>query len=293
MTLLHIRAQSISQTVMQWLRRGPAQARVLASFEHAYDLLTDEGEVIALVSPSVGNGPLNVVLESSIPPFADLERDEPVNLMEHTITVGSFTVDLRSAAVWDPRPDWDSLRANQDRALFRLPVLRDLCVRLGPPDSLVPIIAPPAPTVGDDNPVISTLRETIGLLAQGWMHSHRSLREAGRRLTGLGIGLTPSGDDFLVGMMHWAWLGYPEPGHFCKIITETNSQTTSLSSALLRAASLGECSEAWHDLLTALFGVSESGIEAAVRAILAHGATSGADALTGFVWSGFQSAGLN
>jgi hypothetical protein len=125
------------------------------------------------------------------------------------------------------------------------------------------------------------------------MQSHRSLREVGRRLTGLGIGLTPSGDDFLVGLMHWAWLGYPEPGRFCKIITETSTQTTSLSSALLGAAARGECSEAWHDLLIALNGEKESGIETAVRAILAHGATSGADALTGFVWSGLQSAGLN
>ena len=288
-----IHAQSISQTVMQWLRRGPAQARILATFEHACDLLSNKGQIIALVSPSVGNGPLNVVLESSIPPFADLERDESVELTEHAITVGSLKVDLRSADVWDPRPDWASLRGNQDRALFRLPALRDLCVRLGPPDSLVPIIAPPAPTVGDNNPFISTLRETIGLLAQGWMQSHRSLREVGHRLTGLGIGLTPSGDDFLVGLMHWAWLSHPEPARFCATMIESTTQTTSLSSALLRTAARGECIEAWHDLLIALNGEKESGIETAVRAILAHGATSGADALTGFVWSGLQSAGLN
>jgi len=46
----------------------------------------------------------------------------------------------------------------------------------------------------------------------------------------------------------------------------------------------GECDAAWHDLLAVLAEDRASGLEAAVRAVLAHGATSGADMLAGFVY---------
>ena len=36
---------------------------MLANYHRACNLVTTEGEIIALVGPSVGNGPLNIVIE--------------------------------------------------------------------------------------------------------------------------------------------------------------------------------------------------------------------------------------
>ena len=279
-------AQTVSQTIREWLHQGPLEAQVLATFEHACDLITPSGEVIALVAPSVGNGPFNVVLESPTPLLADLEPAASAELTENTITIGTFEVDLRTATVWDPKPDWSLLRTHQDGALARLPALRDLCVDLGPPGSLAPLLSSRDSIGTGDNPAVGVLCETLGALAPGWEQRSRSLRELGHRLTGLGVGLTPSGDDFLVGMMHWAWLGLPEPARFCQIVTESCNRTTSLSSALLRAATRGECNAAWHSLLVAMCAGDDSGIDRAAQAVLSFGATSGADGLTGFIWAG-------
>ena len=56
-------ARSFSRPVREWLEGGPGAVHVLAVFERACDLVTSDGEVIALVSPQIGDGPLNVVLD--------------------------------------------------------------------------------------------------------------------------------------------------------------------------------------------------------------------------------------
>jgi hypothetical protein len=112
-----------------------------------------------------------------------------------------------------------------------------------------------------------------------------SLRSGAAQLAGLGGGLTPAGDDFLTGAMLWAWLAHPASAGYCAtLLSASITETTILSAALLQAASWGECSAPWHDMLGALAGGSDAELERAVQGVLAHGHTSGADALAGFLW---------
>jgi hypothetical protein len=127
-------------------------------------------------------------------------------------------------------------------------------------------------------------------LREGWEGDLQRLQEGAAGLAGLGGGLTPAGDDFLAGAMVWAWLAHPAPAPLCRALVEVAiPRTTTLSAALLRAAARGECSAPWHALLAALSAEpSEEGeaeIRAAVHGILAHGATSGADGLAGFLYT--------
>jgi len=85
------------------------------------------------------------------------------------------------------------------------------------------------------------------------------------------------------------WLAHPTPRSLCRALVEAAApRTTTLSAAFLRAAAQGEWSAAWHVLLAALNEGTEVEITAAVQDVLAHGATSGADALAGFLWIGSQ-----
>jgi hypothetical protein len=113
------------------------------------------------------------------------------------------------------------------------------------------------------------------------------LSAAARQLAGLGNGLTPAGDDFLTGVMLWAWLAHPQPQRFSALLAETAvPRTTTLSAAFLQAAAEGECSIAWHRLLQALAAGDERNLVGVVASVLATGQTSGADALAGFLWLG-------
>lgn len=104
------------------------------------------------------------------------------------------------------------------------------------------------------------------------------------KLAGLGIGLTPAGDDFLMGAMYAAWMIHPQ--ELAKNITEEIADiavplTTSLSGAWLRSAAKGEAGELWHEFFDAL--IEDKNIYLPMSKILSVGETSGSDALAGFL----------
>jgi hypothetical protein len=105
-------------------------------------------------------------------------------------------------------------------------------------------------------------------------------------LAGLGGGLTPSGDDFIIGAMYALRL-YVEPARADEISRHladaSGAKTVRISQAWLKAAARGEASLTWHRLCGALLKGDPAGIESSARDLLAVGHTSGADALAGFI----------
>jgi hypothetical protein len=291
--MTQIVARSISRPVRERLHRSCRDrfdARVLAVFERACDLVTNDGDVIALVSPQIGDGPLNVVVDGAAGLFAWAHIGAPVKLEleEERLWVGGLAIDLKEAASWEPCPDWATLRARQTVMASCLPLLHATCLRHAPAGSLLPLLGAPPRGDGVVGGTLAAAREATQALWDGWAGDLERLREGAAGLAGLGGGLTPAGDDFLTGAMLWAWLAHPAPAHLCSALAEAAvGRTTTLSAAFLRAAARGECSAPWHALLAALSeGLSDEGeatITAAVREILARGATSGADSLAGFL----------
>jgi len=319
-----IPAQSISRTVRQRLDAAPFAARVLAVFEHACDLVASDGDVAALVSPRIGAGPLNVVVDAGPEAFRGLEAGMSVCLERGCLHVGPLTVSLEDAVVWEPRPDWEQLRACATACGQRLRLVRATALRLAPTGSLLPLVdaataggqdsvlcslvaarlacgsgeaasRPGSAAEGDPlsssppqalDAVLTAVARALQALRAGWQGHAVLLRDGASQLAGLGGGLTPAGDDWLCGAMLGAWLAHPDPGWLCERVVEAAAgRTTFLSAAFLRAAGRGECASTWHRLLAALCVGAPAETEAAVRDVLSLGATSGADALAGFLWA--------
>jgi hypothetical protein len=102
----------------------------------------------------------------------------------------------------------------------------------------------------------------------------------------LGVGLTPAGDDFLLGIIYGLWAdGGREPARTRQIAAciaaAAAARTTTLSAAWLTAAARGEAGRPWHNLITALR--DNKNVPQTIDHILATGHTSGADALAGFI----------
>ena len=112
------------------------------------------------------------------------------------------------------------------------------------------------------------------------------ITEATRQLIGLGIGLTPSGDDYLVGLLlvlnHSAAADSFKLSAIKKTILDNLEATTSVSQAYLQAALERRYSEPLRDLLVAFTGQADT-YESALQTVLAHGATSGQDTCTGMI----------
>lgn len=265
--------------------------RVLAVFPRCCDLVSSEGpdpqRVIGLVTPEIGDGPLNIVVNVGvwIPEAAEPGMEAQADAQH--VKVGRLTIDLSEAEIWEPRPDWSTLRPNRGTIRARLPALHASCLERAPAGSLLPLLEEGSRGDPPRETVLSASRSAAKALEAGWAGDPVRLHEGVTRLAGLGGGLTPSGDDFLCGAMLWAWVAHPTPGSFCRVIVEIAApRTTRLSAAFLAAAARGECSAGWHALLDALAQGDDVGVAAAARVVLARGATSGADALAGFVWAG-------
>lgn len=106
------------------------------------------------------------------------------------------------------------------------------------------------------------------------------------RLAGLGGGLTPAGDDFIMG----ALLGLRSIVRFETssriaeaILSIVIPRTNSLSAAWLQAAAKGTTHETWHRFFEAIEQGSREKMEAAAIKIMGIGHSSGADAMAGFL----------
>ncbi len=319
-----VKALSISRPVFDMMKREYLAGRVLANYRRACNLLTSEGAIIALVGPAIGNGPLNIVIEET----RVLEHVKPGLLAVFSdaqfILGDSLVVSLDGAQLWRPEVDWGRL-ATQPRRLERN--LAALCSWLsqndisqsapaGLPDpaawrriwqsaastcDLLSLVldekkGPRAREDGTRSPqnraFLTMARAAIKGLMQSLQDGDRSgIRENAALLAGLGPGLTPAGDDYLVGLMAGLRL-WPaplensglSPEEACPIILEaTEGRTTLLSRAFLHSAKEGLFGENWHGLLTELARGETIGIQRAAGRILSSGATSGADALAGFL----------
>jgi hypothetical protein len=103
-------------------------------------------------------------------------------------------------------------------------------------------------------------------------------------LIGLGPGLTPSGDDYLCGIM--IALTHTKGASLRNRLWQAlephvSERTGDISLAHLAAAAEGFGSAALHDLLAAIVEGSSEAVPEALRAVTAIGHTSGWDALAG------------
>ena len=106
-------------------------------------------------------------------------------------------------------------------------------------------------------------------------------------LVGLGPGLTPSGDDFLTGLLLARdLLERPSPAPLKEAIRARLALTTNAGKTLLYGALEKRYPFYLHEFARAWSSAQDSGEEAAaVISALAHGSTSGTDALAGLVFA--------
>lgn len=101
---------------------------------------------------------------------------------------------------------------------------------------------------------------------------------------GAGIGLTPSGDDFLQGMLLIEQaIGQSDALAQCVQQALQERSTTDVSLAYYHALFAGKVNTSWVNLLTAVKEGQQASLKAAVQQIQAYGATSGNDILLGML----------
>jgi hypothetical protein len=236
---------------------------VLHLSESACHLADDEGWLLSLVINESDMGPHAVQLPVDLGPLRRiLEPSHRAIVTPTGLRLGPLRIRTVTARLVDSRPDWAALRSHPHRLGRALPVLRAELDRRPPVD-------------GD------RLRRAARLANAPAGGDTRAALAAADRLAGLGEGLTPAGDDLLLGVLYALWATNPRPFDAAEAVAErAAAPTTTLSAAWLRAAAAGEATRPWHELVDAM---ATGDPLPAARRVAAIGHSTGVHSLTGFV----------
>ncbi|HEY3109901.1 MAG TPA: DUF2877 domain-containing protein [Chloroflexota bacterium] len=238
----------------------PGRAGRVHSIFRAAVNLEIESELIAVVARPSSRLPNGVHLADG-PDFraVGLRVDAPVLWLDGTIVLGdALLIDLRAAAPW-----------SATLAVVGLASAEQLASALRRGRATVP----PAPLLA------WPCRALLAALRSG---DPARIAGAAGAMIGLGPGLTPAGDDALLGCLAVLQAaGHRLAGALATAVSAGARRTTPVSAALLRHAAAGRQAEPTGDLAGALLSASPGAIDAALSALLPHGATSGRDTADG------------
>ena len=250
----------------------PHPLSILSTHPHAWNLCTATGQVIALIDPQYDNGPFHIVVPA--PLLSRLPTHRQVHYYAGILTLHNIEVTIEGATSWEPRlPLLEISPADASSWLHEEKSLKASGLCAGPTAQVV------------------RAQSGISALAQGITTGDAACVHTGVvALAGLGPGLTPAGDDFLVGVLaalhataDRGLAPVPQRQLALAIAAIAAPRTTRLSAAWLTHGGRGHFGERWHHLIRALNALDAGAIKQAVNKIEATGATSGADGLDGFI----------
>jgi len=290
-----IEALSISWRAARALRRPEWSGEVLAVHARSCYLASEDGEIFAIVQQPLGNGPFSVVIPAAhIDLLHGLSLGAAADGTGESLVLGeAIQINLGGAALWDPKA-YPGLSADEPALSRCLVEAHRAAATLSPATSLARLL----PHLQDED-LPETLQRVshfprshaliAGLADALGQRNRRSLKVVTSSLAGLGPGLTPSGDDFLAGVLVALALAHEHRPdavlvEIAALLTETAApRTNEISAAYLRAAHAGEVTERWHPLIAAIASGHAAGVGTAAGAVMEVGETSGADMLAGFL----------
>ena len=288
---LRLEGQLIAPRARNWIQNA-RHPRIHSLFRSSVNLIEPNYGIQSIVLPVNGPGPFALVAGPAPPGFVidggfqSLDPMTSVDTEGHALRMGDLIVDASGAMDWDPVPNWLALG---HLGLELISIVEGQLANDSPPGSFAALANPDRELPSDipadlQGRALQRAQAPAQALVEAIVsQSQEQLVSAAEQLAGLGGGVTPSGDDYLIGTIHACWAHIPEriARPIVEAIVESAlPRTNAISAAWLEAASDREAAEDWHLLAEA---VEDAGMfEVILSRLLLRGHTSGADALAGF-----------
>lgn len=274
---------------------------------NAVYLQSEGGDLVGLVDSRKANGPITIRvsgLEGTLSALRDMAGRGFVGDGTALNISQCLDINMQEATPWVPPAI--TLTASPHELRETLRELHSIICSTGAKLGLGPLaLAMPLPFEPNANPLVTSYAvsgdplqrratHALTMLEEGWNQGDaESAASSATRLLGLGPGLTPSGDDFLAGLLATLkWFEqYPRRQHAPHvdrvmaevIVREAQARTTTLSSQLLAHAANGLLYEPAMTLGAALLTGQTNALRPAAQQLFEIGHTSGTDMAMGML----------
>ncbi len=279
-----LEALSVDAAAKEALLGRPFRGSVHSVFAKAVNFTGPRGKLYTLVDEQLDDAPGTVRVRHPSGAALDslgIKPGDKVATIGGGLACGPVTVKAVGVRPWSAAlPAFPSRPAARRRLAASLIVLRNEIIAAGQDSGLKAYISGNARTLLEHR-LAERAAALAGAIVAGDMADALS---AGEKLIGLGTGLTPSGDDFLAGLM--VIINMPA-GPFGRRRRETaaalaaGAETGTVSRAMLQNAARGRTRAGVVALLEAMTDPAARDIAAAARRVLDCGATSGTDLAAG------------
>ncbi len=269
-TVLHTTAIVGDREVLAGLRSG-LRGRVHSTFRSVINVTTGQPELLSLTSASVARGPRSIRLGLDRMDHYGIAPGDDVVGDGHTISVGRSLVIITAAT-----PAWADAPASGAIVAERVSQMGAL---LGTPSSL-------QGTSPFETAVAERVTRSLEALQTAVLGGdEEGTHDAASSLAGLGIGLTPTGDDVLTGAAFVASRLGGGLDIVCRAVARVvEAETTNdLSLTAMRCALRGRAVQPLEDLYSWLCGAPIPNPDHLVADVKAIGHTSGADLALGLL----------
>ena len=275
----------LAQRALSSTRRG----RVLAVFERSFYLSTEQQSLLCIGNSKLGNGPLNVLCEFATTPSFTAQLKPNADFYRHGQRLyidDRIKLYYQNALIWSPKPIISPSPDRIQQGLQKLtPLLANYSLSSGLSSLLSQLAAKESFLhASRDDPFLCKAVAAINILIDALSYSDANLLNQATALIGLGPGLTPSGDDFIGGML-LTFRSFKQD-ETAQLLADwalplAKTQTNRISYAHLCCAAEGAGLAPLHNFLIALCENRE--LTPSLNAIDCIGHSSGWDALTGIV----------
>lgn len=279
-----MRCRSIDGTFLQALAESSFNGRVHSLFSRVVNIECETGRLFTLAGSGLDDAPNTAIVDIAELDACGIALNDPVVVRKGGLCVGdSVIVDWTSAAIWHASlPQYENADGSLEN---RLDWVQSYLSRNGPKGGFVD---PDPSGIAFALQISVALQQRSGALLealeQGQMAAARQHAEA---MIGLGPGLTPAGDDFLVGLFAvlnmrdspcYGWLAGGKD-----VLPRAAQSTNAISLAALTAAAGGQVRQSISGLIETLIEGTPTRLPKALDRVLAIGSTSGADLVAGIL----------
>ena len=294
MEIVMLSAKSIASDLIDTLTSKTVNGIVHSVFDHACNIQLEENNLVTLISPKLPNYPSAIKLDIAENRMIrsigfKTGMKSVINKDEIKMPEICISIKLSGAKVWDSSPLFLRSNISEEMLNKNIEKIRDLTLKCGEIEGVASIL--------DGNKVDNNYKNFIinpvKRLAKGISNfDYKEITEASKRLIGLGPGLTPAADDFLLGILaSLYYMGYYFGNHLENlkkiagfIIYDLPGRTTFISEIMLRNGMKARFSEPIRDLMLAV--IHNTAVQDKCLNLLNIGGTSGSDCAAGIVFGG-------